>query len=115
MPVGGCLVPVEELAPTAITEAGCSLGRVDDVGEQDGEDVTAHVVTRSLARDEALNFVQHLVGIADIPERVIARQFDVAGSGDAPGEETTLFSIEGTGPDPLQNEGRGVDVGQRVP
>src|SRR5215211_9201462 len=76
------LVLAEQLAPTAVSELGRAVRRLDDVGEEDGREHPVASRDGGPSGDELLDLVDHGVLIPRDEEVVGARKLNLARAGD---------------------------------
>ena len=75
---GELIVAVEQRAPLHIAQLGGQRGRVDDVGEQDGQERTFGLVPPAPSGEELLDVGEHEVRISELGHLVASRNLDEA-------------------------------------
>jgi len=103
----------ENIPPPAVAQRSGALGRAHDVGEQDSCEHPIDRPVREVARQEALDLIEHGVLVAGAEEMVAARKLDLAGIRDSSCDPAR----EGRRDDPItfavKDQGRRPDTRQQ--
>ena len=108
------MVALEQLSPGAVAERGSSLGRADDVGEEDGrEDAFRFRLIPSAALpdpgQEPLDLFDDRLAVSDPGKVIFARKLDVDGAGDLVCRKPRIPDVAVTVADAVNDQRRYVD------